>query len=170
MRIVELQLRAFGPFTDTGLDLSEGTEGLHIVYGPNEAGKSSIAEALSTVLFADPSARTTSVRSLERWGGVGGMKLELDFEQGWKTTEGIYRTKEMIYEYWIGKDDYLIRKRILTERKLVENPLPLDDLSDESTRQIITEYYDFNEPVEIVAPLDESGELLEGWVLTTPEE
>ena len=40
MRIVELNLKAFGPFTDMNLDLSGGAEGLHIIYGPNEAGKS----------------------------------------------------------------------------------------------------------------------------------
>jgi len=96
--------------------------------------------------------------------------IEYDVEQGWETIQHIYRSKESIYEYWIGKDDYLIRKRVLTERKLLENPLPLDDLSGESTRQIITEYLDFNEEIIIEAPLDESGELLEGWVLTTPEE
>jgi hypothetical protein len=96
--------------------------------------------------------------------------VDLDFELGWKTVESIYRTKEMIYEYWIGKEDYLIRKRVLTQRDWLENPLPLDDLSHISTRQFIAEYYDFNEPVEIEAPLDESGELLEGWVQTTLEE
>jgi hypothetical protein len=96
--------------------------------------------------------------------------VDLDFELGWKTVENIYRTKEMIYEYWIGKDDYLIHKRVLTERDWFENPLLPDDLSDESTRQFIAEYYDLNKPIEIEAPLDESGELLEGWVLTTIEE
>jgi len=94
----------------------------------------------------------------------------MDVEQGWKTMEIIYRSNEKIYEYWIGKDDYIIRKRILIDRKLLENPLPVDDLSHESTRQVITEYYDLNEEVIIEAPLDESGELLEGWVLTTLEE
>ena len=41
MKILELALAAFGPFTDLVLDLSGGHEGLHLVYGPNEAGKSS---------------------------------------------------------------------------------------------------------------------------------
>jgi DNA repair exonuclease SbcCD ATPase subunit len=78
MRIRRLRLVNFKRFADHEIALEPG---LNLIVGPNEAGKSSIAEALSTVLFADPS-ETTSLRPLERWGGVGGMKLELDFEHG----------------------------------------------------------------------------------------
>src|SRR5262245_31494279 len=46
MRIDRLDLIAFGPFTDAVLDLSGGSEGLHLVYGPNEAGKSSALRAI----------------------------------------------------------------------------------------------------------------------------
>ena len=79
MRIRRLRLVNFKRFADHEIVLEPG---LNLIVGPNEAGKSSIAEALSTVLFADPASRTDSVRSLERWGGTGGMRLELDFEQG----------------------------------------------------------------------------------------
>ncbi len=51
MKILELDLRAFGPFTDRRLDLSGGCEGLHLVFGPNEAGKSSALRALRALLF-----------------------------------------------------------------------------------------------------------------------
>jgi uncharacterized protein YhaN len=51
MKILELDLRAFGPFTDRRLDLSGGCEGLHLVFGPNEAGKSSALRALRGWLF-----------------------------------------------------------------------------------------------------------------------
>jgi len=54
MKILELNLLAFGPFTDTLLDLSEGREGFHLVYGPNEAGKSSALRALRQMLFGIP--------------------------------------------------------------------------------------------------------------------
>lgn len=79
MRIRRLRLVNFKRFADHEIVLEPG---LNLIVGPNEAGKSSIAEALSTVLFADPTSRSDSVRSLERWGGTGGMRLELDFEQG----------------------------------------------------------------------------------------
>ncbi len=79
MRIQRLRLVNFKRFADHEVALEPG---LNLIVGPNESGKSSIAEALSTVLFADPTSMAASVRSLERWGGSGGMKLELDFEQG----------------------------------------------------------------------------------------
>ncbi|GAC1470008.1 MAG: YhaN family protein [Isosphaeraceae bacterium] len=46
MRIDRLDLIAFGPFTNDVLDLSSGSEGLHLIYGPNEAGKSSALRAI----------------------------------------------------------------------------------------------------------------------------
>ncbi len=54
MKILELQLRAFGPFTQHCLDLSAGEQGLHVVYGPNEAGKSSALRALKALLYGIP--------------------------------------------------------------------------------------------------------------------
>ncbi len=54
MKILRLHLQAFGPFTDLLLDLSGGEEGLHILYGPNEAGKSSALRALRHLLYGIP--------------------------------------------------------------------------------------------------------------------
>jgi len=51
MRIDALNLIAFGPFTGTALDFSKGSQGFHLVYGPNEAGKSSALRALRALLF-----------------------------------------------------------------------------------------------------------------------
>ncbi|HEX7182961.1 MAG TPA: AAA family ATPase [Thermoanaerobaculia bacterium] len=54
MRLLELHLKAFGPFTDRRLDLSGGEHGLHLVFGPNEAGKSSALRALKALLYGFP--------------------------------------------------------------------------------------------------------------------
>lgn len=62
MRFIELQLRAFGPFTDRRLDLSQGDHGLHVVYGPNEAGKSSALRAIHAALFGVPERTTDNFR------------------------------------------------------------------------------------------------------------
>ena len=51
MRIDRLDLTAFGPFTDLSLDLSGGRRGLHLLFGPNEAGKSSALRAVRAALF-----------------------------------------------------------------------------------------------------------------------
>lgn len=54
MKIDRLQLIAFGPFTETVLDLSGGREGFHLIYGDNEAGKSSALRALRHLLYGIP--------------------------------------------------------------------------------------------------------------------
>jgi uncharacterized protein YhaN len=51
VRLLDLHLKAFGPFTDRRLDLSGGTQGLHLVFGRNEAGKSSALRALKALLY-----------------------------------------------------------------------------------------------------------------------
>jgi uncharacterized protein YhaN len=54
MRLLRLDLKAVGPFTDLTLDLSAGLQGLHLIHGPNEAGKTSTLRALSYLLFGFP--------------------------------------------------------------------------------------------------------------------
>ncbi|WP_437741516.1 AAA family ATPase [Sorangium sp. So ce1504] len=54
MKILELHLLAFGPFTDLRLDFSSPSPGLHVVYGPNEAGKSTALRAIRGLLYGIP--------------------------------------------------------------------------------------------------------------------
>ncbi|MDY6833586.1 MAG: AAA family ATPase, partial [Chloroflexota bacterium] len=53
MNILQLQLRAFGPFNDSIIDMDNGT-GLCVTFGPNEAGKSSALRALRALLYGIP--------------------------------------------------------------------------------------------------------------------
>ncbi len=57
MRLDRLQLKAFGAFQDYTLDLSKGKQGLHLVFGPNEAGKSTTLRAITQLFYGIP-ART----------------------------------------------------------------------------------------------------------------
>ncbi|MCA8999176.1 MAG: AAA family ATPase [Planctomycetaceae bacterium] len=54
MKFRKLSLLAFGPFTGTEIDFGESQQGLHIIYGPNEAGKSSALRAIHNFLFGFP--------------------------------------------------------------------------------------------------------------------
>jgi uncharacterized protein YhaN len=54
LRFLDLHLKAFGPFTDRRIDLSGGEQGLHLVFGLNEAGKSSALRALKNLLYGFP--------------------------------------------------------------------------------------------------------------------
>jgi uncharacterized protein YhaN len=52
LRLQSLRLIAFGPFTNVELDLSSG--GTHIIYGKNEAGKSTALRAITGLLYGIP--------------------------------------------------------------------------------------------------------------------
>ncbi len=54
MRIKRLDLIAFGPFTDQTLVFDSKGPGLTIIFGPNEAGKSSSLRALKSLLYGIP--------------------------------------------------------------------------------------------------------------------
>ncbi|WP_367846949.1 AAA family ATPase [Rhodoferax sp. WC2427] len=54
MKLQKLYLSAFGPFTDKLLDFSATPAGIHLVFGPNEAGKSSALRAMADLRFGIP--------------------------------------------------------------------------------------------------------------------
>ncbi|MGB7326723.1 MAG: AAA family ATPase [Rubripirellula sp.] len=51
MRIHRLDLIRIGPFTGRSLSFTEGEFGFHVIYGPNEGGKSSTLRAMKQWLF-----------------------------------------------------------------------------------------------------------------------
>jgi uncharacterized protein YhaN len=58
LRVLRLDLFAFGPFTNGRLDFSRKPDALQLIYGPNEAGKSTTLRALLALLYGIP-LRTT---------------------------------------------------------------------------------------------------------------
>lgn len=89
MKILQLNLLAFGHFTNTHIDLSKGVEGFHIIYGPNEAGKSSALRALQQMLYGIPTRSSDNFlhhHSKMRIGGVlrhsNGSELEFIRRKG----------------------------------------------------------------------------------------
>ncbi|MDZ4849759.1 MAG: AAA family ATPase [Pirellulaceae bacterium] len=58
MRFKRLDLIAFGPFAKTSISLDQGDFGLHLVFGNNEAGKSSALRALTQFLYGIPNKST----------------------------------------------------------------------------------------------------------------
>ena len=51
MRFLRLQIPAYGPFTNLDLQFSDRPDDLHVIYGHNEAGKSSLLRAIRDLLF-----------------------------------------------------------------------------------------------------------------------
>ena len=81
MRLIELHLQAFGPFTDQVLYLGTGNQRLVLVHGLNEAGKSSILRAITGLRFGIP--RTTADKFLHEYQQmrVGGVFVDAQGNQ-----------------------------------------------------------------------------------------
>ena len=54
MRFQRLHVPAFGPFTHLELNFPKKDRDLHVIYGDNEAGKSSLLRAIRDLLFGIP--------------------------------------------------------------------------------------------------------------------
>jgi len=54
MRFNRIDIPAYGPFTDFSLELPKTDTDFHLIYGPNEAGKSSLLRAIRALLFGIP--------------------------------------------------------------------------------------------------------------------
>lgn len=105
MKILRLDLTAFGPFTQSHIDLAGGDYGFHLVYGPNEAGKSSSLRAITNLLYGFPHAvgdAFTHESSKLRIGGVlktaDGQRLEFVRRRGRKNTLRIGDDSEPVDE------------------------------------------------------------------------
>ncbi|MDH3359540.1 MAG: AAA family ATPase, partial [Desulfobulbaceae bacterium] len=104
MRFLDLRLMAYGPFTDHRLDLSGGSQGLHIVYGPNEAGKSASLRAISALLYGIPTRSQDNFIHSYNDLRVGGNLL-----------------------HSTGEEQVFIRRKGRKNTLLDENENPLDD-------------------------------------------
>jgi len=73
MRFAELCLERYGSFEDRRLPLRAGSPDFHMIYGPNEAGKSTTLAAVSDLLFGIPQRSPYNFRfdyALMRIGAV----------------------------------------------------------------------------------------------------
>jgi hypothetical protein len=92
MRIQRLDLLRYGHFTDLSVDLPQGEMDLHVIFGPNEAGKSTAVGAIEDLLFGIPAMSPRNFLhdcAAMRVGAVlesGGQALEVRRRKGNKDT------------------------------------------------------------------------------------
>jgi uncharacterized protein YhaN len=89
VKIIRLDLIAFGPFTDSSLNFESSDDPLHLVFGHNEAGKSSCLRGLRQLLYGIPHHSTDNFvhpHGNLRIGGVleddQGQRLEIVRRKG----------------------------------------------------------------------------------------
>ncbi len=78
MRLARLILQAFGPFSGETLDFARGAANLHLVYGPNEAGKSSALRAMLDLRFGVPQRSSDTFLHSARELRIAGVFIDAD--------------------------------------------------------------------------------------------
>lgn len=89
MNLTEIQLRQFRLF-DTGIDIGGLTPGINVFHGPNESGKSTLAQAIRAAFFERHSSGTLA--DLQPWGdSAAAPEVSLRFEFDGRTYHLIKR-------------------------------------------------------------------------------
>jgi len=78
MILKRLAVESFGCFAEP-FEVSFAP-GLTVIRGPNEAGKSTLRQALQMALFQKATSTADAVKALATWGAERGFVLELDYE------------------------------------------------------------------------------------------
>jgi len=93
MKLLALDLLAYGPFSGLRLDLDSAETGFHMVFGGNEAGKSSALRALFALLYGVPERTDDTFRHDSAKLRVGGrLKNSEGYELAFLRRKGRKRT------------------------------------------------------------------------------
>lgn len=76
MKLLRLEMKRFGRFEDQAIDFADG---INVILGNNESGKSTIAEALCAVLFEDPARLSPAVNRYSHWKSEHPFLLHLEY-------------------------------------------------------------------------------------------
>ena len=107
MRFEAIHIPAYGPFTNASLDLREGRGRLEVIYGPNEAGKSSLLRAISDFLFGIPGQ--THDNFLHTYGIL---RIRATVERGGKRLDCV-RRKATAKSLRTADDDEVVSEELL---------------------------------------------------------
>jgi len=77
MRIEKLNLKRFGKLSKFELGFNPG---INLVKGDNEAGKSTLVEAITCALYDDPKSQKKELKEKTSWGIQKDFEMEMDFE------------------------------------------------------------------------------------------
>ena len=79
MILRKLKVSGVGVFRES-LELSGFHDGINLIVGPNEIGKSTLIRALKCALFYKYSSKDREIKSLQPWGTMLAPRIEVEFE------------------------------------------------------------------------------------------
>jgi DNA repair exonuclease SbcCD ATPase subunit len=115
VRIKSLRLQNFGYFEDQKFVFEDG---LNVIAGPNESGKSTVVEAILTALFEDGSTRKKGVSALGNWRNKQPARITLEFR-----VDKSHLT--LVRDYNTGQDTLTDQQGVTYEGKAIGEKLQL---------------------------------------------
>lgn len=177
MRIHELNLIRYGKFTDRRVELPFGERDIHIIVGPNEAGKSTIRSAIGDWLFGismrtplaflHPMPELRIGGSIERVASGDGSKSSLAFDRmkGNKNTLRTHQDTLMpdtVLQQWLGGLDAPAFNRMyaLDHSTLVEGGAGILSASDDLGRMLFQSASGMEHLGQVLQRLQEEADAL----------
>lgn len=102
MKILRLEIKRFGRFEDQTIEFADG---INIVIGGNESGKTTIAEAICAVLFEDPARLTPTISRFAYWQSEHPFLLHLEYiseNRHYRLTKDVSTELSMLEEVETG--------------------------------------------------------------------
>ncbi len=113
MRIEKCEISRYGKLKSFSTDFGPG---INLIKGPNEAGKSTLVDALTDALFENPKTKRKEVKARTSWGSEQDFEISLDFE-----SEGLTYTLSKDFE---SGDVSLLKKssgETIDDRKRIDS-------------------------------------------------
>ncbi len=177
MRIHELNLIRYGKFTDRRVELPFGAKDIHIIVGPNEAGKSTVRSAIGDWLFGIPMRTPLAFLhpmpelriggSIERVASGDGAKSSLAFDRT-KGNKNTLRTQQdtllpdAVLQQWLGGLDAPAFNRMyaLDHSTLVEGGAGILSASDDLGRMLFQSASGMEHLGQVLQRLQEEADAL----------
>ena len=164
MEILNAHIKGFGKLQNTDIQL---TNGLNIIYGKNEAGKSTAHSFIKSILFGINNKKTRSILSpLEKytpWDNTKVYEGSIDFSYN-KKTYTIYRTfgnKHTIFEIVDNQNNKKISEPELFLNKVMSNltETSFDNTISISQLKSVTDIGMVQELKKYIANINTSGDI-----------
>ena len=101
MNVQSIRLENWKKFTDP-IEI-ELEEGLNVIYGPNEGGKSTLIDSVITTFYFKHNSGANDIKSLRPWGTYLQPQASITFQkngQNYRITKAFQEKKKVYWKKW----------------------------------------------------------------------